>query len=94
MGRVKLATEPSRTECSHRLLSDASPSCQHAERGVNPHGSTVNSWRSLSIPEPRPVGQSVRVLFLFERDDDLSPGLEVFQLDHTVGISGLQNLRG
>ena len=29
-----------------------------------------------------------------ERDDDLFPGLQVFQLHHTVGISGLQDLRG
>jgi hypothetical protein len=30
----------------------------------------------------------------FECDDDLFPGLQVFQLNHTVGISGLQDLRG
>ena len=28
-----------------------------------------------------------------ERDDDLLPGLQVFQSDHTVRISGLQNPR-
>ena len=28
-----------------------------------------------------------------ERDDDLFPTLQVFQPNHTVGISGLQNLR-
>jgi hypothetical protein len=28
-----------------------------------------------------------------ELDDDLFPGLQVFQPNHTVGISGLQNLR-
>jgi hypothetical protein len=28
-----------------------------------------------------------------ERDDDVFPGLQVFQPNHTVGISGLQNLR-
>ena len=31
--------------------------------------------------------------FLFERDDDLFPALQVFHLDHTVGISGLQKQR-
>ena len=29
-----------------------------------------------------------------ERDDDLFPGLQVFQPNRTVGIFGLQNLRG
>jgi hypothetical protein len=28
------------------------------------------------------------------RDDDLFPGLQVFQLNHTVVIFGFQNLRG
>jgi hypothetical protein len=28
-----------------------------------------------------------------ERDDDLFPRLQVFELDHAVRISGLQNLR-
>jgi hypothetical protein len=28
-----------------------------------------------------------------ERDDDLFPGLQVFQPNETVGISGLQDLR-
>ena len=46
---------------SHRLLSDASPSRQHAERGVNPPpGSSSEVLVSLSIPEPRPVGRSLR----------------------------------
>jgi hypothetical protein len=51
----------------------------------------------LSIPDPRPVWRSLRgmplVLPRLERDDDLFPGLQVFEPHHAVRISGLQNLR-
>jgi hypothetical protein len=60
MGTCETSHRAEPYRISHRLLSDASPSRQHAERGVNHHGSTVKSCRSLSIPAPRAVGRSVR----------------------------------
>ena len=54
--------EPHR--CSHRLLSDASPSCQQAEREVNSPKFDAEVRTPLSIPEPRPVGRSLRGMLI------------------------------
>ena len=55
----------------------------------------ASGFLNLSHPASGPIG-SVSVPLLLrrlERDDDLFPGLQVFQLNDTVGVSGLQDLR-
>jgi hypothetical protein len=94
MGRVKLATEPSRIDS---LTAYFRTRVLPANTLNGELTDTVQSGRSLSIPAPRPVGRMVSgmslLLHRLKRDDDLFPSLQVFHLDHTVGISGLQKQR-
>ena len=62
MGRVKLATEPSRTDALTACFRTRVLPANTLNGELTRHGSTVKSGRSLSIPEPRPVGRSLAPL--------------------------------